>query len=68
VYVTANWAHQKLHHKYSGSFAMCFMGRMGKIIWMDYVKIEEVLHKAQNEKNIIYTTTKKCLLDWSYSE
>jgi len=54
VYGAATGTHQKLDQKYPGSFVMCFMIMMGKIIWTDRVKIEEVLHRAQNEGNIIH--------------
>jgi hypothetical protein len=52
-------AHQKLVEKYPGLFAMCFMRRMGKIIWTDHVKTEEVLHRAKNERNNIYTIQRR---------
>lgn len=53
VYGAATLTHQKLDHKYPRSFAVCFMRGMGKIIWTDHVKTEEVLHRAKNERNIM---------------
>jgi len=35
------------------------MRRMRKIIWTDRVKIEEVLHRAKNERNVIHTVQRR---------
>ena len=54
MYGAESWKLRNLDQKYVESFEMWCWRRMEKIIWTDRVRNEEVLHKSQEERNILY--------------
>jgi hypothetical protein len=58
----------KVDQKYLESFEMCCWRRMEKISWTDSEKYEEVLHRVEEERNILHTINRKKVRDMHYSE
>jgi hypothetical protein len=54
---------QKVDQKYSESFEMWCCRRMKKVSWTDRVRNEEVLHRDNDERNILHTV-KRGKGDW----
>ena len=50
---------RKVDQKYLESFEMWCCRRMEKISWTDRVRNEEVLHRVQEERNIIHTVGRR---------
>jgi hypothetical protein len=46
---------QKVDQKYLESFEMWYWRRMDKISWTDHVRIDKVLQRVKEEKNILQT-------------
>jgi hypothetical protein len=46
---------RKVEQKYLGSFEMWSCRRMEKVSWTDRVRNEEVLHRDNDERNILHT-------------
>jgi hypothetical protein len=47
------WPLRKADQKYLESLEMSYWGRMEKIIWIDGVRYEVVLHTVNEERNIL---------------
>jgi hypothetical protein len=58
-YGSETWTLRQVNEKYLESFKMCCWRRMGKIIWTDYVRSEEVLHRVKEDRNILHTTKRR---------
>ena len=55
LYGAEDGTRRKVDQEYLESFEMWCWRTMDKISWTDRVKNEEVLHRAKEERNIIYT-------------
>ena len=59
LYGAENWTLRKVVWKYLESFEMLCWRRMDKIIWTDRVRNMEVLHRVNEERNIIHTIKRR---------
>jgi hypothetical protein len=59
LYSAESWKLRNLDQKYVESFEMWCWRRMEKIIWNDRVRNEDVLHKSQEERNILYRISRR---------
>jgi hypothetical protein len=53
------WTLRKVDQKYLESFEMWCWRRLEKISWTDRVRNEEVLHRVEEERNIVHTMKKE---------
>ena len=67
LYGAENWTLRAADQKYLESFEMWCWRRMEKISWTDHVRIEEVLLRVNEQRNILHEVRKrKAILDWSH--
>jgi hypothetical protein len=59
LYSAETWTLRKVDQKYLESSEMWCWRRMEKISWTDRVRNEEVLHRVNEERNILHTIKKK---------
>jgi hypothetical protein len=59
LYGAETWTLRKVDQKYVGSFEMWCWRRMEKISWTDRVRNEEVLHRVEEERNILRTVKRR---------
>jgi len=59
VYGPKTWTLQKVNQKYLESFEMWCWRRIGKIIWTDHLRNEEMLPTVKKERNILHIVKKK---------
>jgi len=55
LYGAETWTRPKVDQKYVKSFEMRYRRRIEKIGWTDRVRIEEVLHRVKEDRNILQT-------------
>jgi hypothetical protein len=53
------WTLRKVHQRYLADCKMWCWGRMGKISWTDRVRNGEVLHRVEEERNILHTVNRR---------
>jgi len=53
------WRLRKVDHKYVESFEMWCWRRMEKISWTDRLRNEEVLHRVNEERNVLHTVIRR---------
>jgi hypothetical protein len=58
-YGAETWTLRKVDQKYLESFEMWCWRRMEKISWTDRLRNEEVLHRVQEERNIVHTIKRR---------
>ena len=56
LYGAETWTLRAVGQKYLESFEMWCWRRMEKVSWTERVNSEEVLHRAEEEGNILHTT------------
>jgi hypothetical protein len=59
LYGDATWTLRKVDRKYLESFEMWCWRIMEKIIWIDRVRNEEVLHRVKEERNVVHTIKRR---------
>jgi hypothetical protein len=59
LYGAETWALRKVDQKYLESFEIWCWRRMEKISWTDRVRNEDVLHRVQEERNILHTIKRR---------
>jgi hypothetical protein len=59
LYGAETWTLRKVDQKYLESFEMWCWRRMEKFSWTDRVRNEDVLHRVKEERNILYTITRR---------
>jgi len=59
LYGAKTWTLLKVDWKYLESFETCCWRRMEKISWTNSVRYEEVLHRDEEERNILHTINRK---------
>jgi hypothetical protein len=59
LYCAETWTLRKVDQKYVESFEMWCCRRLEKISWTDRVRNEEVLHRVNEEKNILHTIKRR---------
>jgi hypothetical protein len=59
LYGAETWTLRKVDQKYLESFEMWCWRRMEKISWTDRVRNEEVLHRANEERNVLNTVKRR---------
>jgi hypothetical protein len=59
LYGAETWTLRKVDQNYLKSFEMWRWRRMEKIIWIDRVRNEEVLHRVNEERTIVHTIKRR---------
>jgi len=59
LYGAETWTFRAAVQKYLGSFEMWYWRKMEKISWTDHVRNEEVLHRVNEQRNILYEIRKR---------
>jgi hypothetical protein len=59
LYGVETWTLSKVDQKYLESFEMLCWRRMEKISWTDHVRNKEVLHRVNEERNIVHTIKRR---------
>jgi hypothetical protein len=57
-YGAETWTLRAAHQKYLESFEMWWWRRIKKIIWIDYVRNEEMLLRVNEQRNILHEIRK----------